>query len=231
MAGYALHICNLLKQKMEQSPLFPYDHSVKRSLKKDKPHMLDAALKANVVIPLGKDTYYFEIGNENAEAKAPQYHILEDAKIIRRPNKATKKSKGSQANIFPIEKRDYGAMLWRKRTQSKGSEFGKMELIQEYRQNQTRNFWGDADKAREYVERVKYHNKNNRNYYENKHYKYIERILDVIVPQVAQEIGAKLAKTTSGLGDVDVLDNKLYRYVDKAKSVFQDLMTGEVLGL
>lgn len=233
MADYSLQLINLIIDAFESSSIFPYDDGKTHWRKATKPHMKDIAFRDNIkkgAIKLGNNSYYFEIGNELAEEKAPQYHILEDAKIIRRPNKGTKKSRGSQGNIKDKKMRDYGSYLYRPRTQSKSSEFGKMELIQEYRQNQARNFFGDAEKAREYSERVKYHHENKRNYIENKHWKYMERILNVSLPFIADIIGAKLVASNE-ISESDVDGGKSYELIDSPNSVFADLDTGEVLGL
>ena len=231
MAGMAMNIAKLLKEGFETSPIFPYDDGSRHKRNPKKPHARVIALEKNQIQQLSTESVYFEIGNEEAEAKAPQYHILENAKIIRRPNRGTKKSRGSQANVADKSKRDYNSYLTRQHTQSKSSKFGSLETIQEYRQNQTRNFWGDAEKAREYSERVLYHNKYNRYYYENKHWKYMERILKVLVPQVAKAIGATKVETTQGITPNDIADGSRYHLLNPAKSIFLNIKTGEILGL
>jgi len=193
MAGYATRIINMLKIGMELNSNFPYDKGDKYRRSPSKPHMRDIALIENQIIAVGDNAYYFEIGNENAQAKAPQYAILENAKVIRRPYKGTNKSKGSQAKIADKGKRDYNVHIWRERTQSKGELFGSFENIQEYRQNIDRNYYGRADKAREQIERMKYHYVYNRNWRPNLHWQYIERILNQLVPQIANDIEATLS--------------------------------------
>ena len=49
----------------------------------------------------------FEIGNDYAEEYYPYYHILEDAEVIRKKGRGTKKSRGSQAEITKLSDRDY----------------------------------------------------------------------------------------------------------------------------
>jgi hypothetical protein len=186
-----------LKEGMETSPLFPYDTKTPVDERR-KPHMLDMALKHNVTYLISPDMQYFELGNDRAETVTPHYHILEDAKIIRNPGKGTKKSKGSQASIGRKSDRDYGAVSYRQTT--KGTQ-----LIQEYRQNMTRNYdgrIGAKTQPREYSKRKQVSNVNKRNYRYNNHYQYIERILAQVAPQIAVSIDAKLK-----LGESSLLDN------------------------
>lgn len=232
MAGYAKFIADMLKMGFETSPIFPYDES-KRWRSPKAQHIRDIALKQNQVIQVSPDSWYFDIGSEEAEAAEPHYHILENAKIIRRPQKGTKKTRGSQANIADKGKRDYNAYVLRQRTQSKSSrDGGILELIQEYRQNQSRNFWGTAAKAREYNERVKYHHIYHRNYVENRHWQYMERILETLVPEVAKAIGATRYTATTSIIDTGELGaTPIYELINTKDSVFSDLQTGEVIGI
>jgi hypothetical protein len=191
-----------LKEGMETSPLFPFDKTTTDNRR--KPHMLDMALKFNSISVL-PDLQYFELGNDRAETVTPHYHILEDAKIIRMPGKGTKKSKGSQASIGRKSDRDYGAVSYRETTKG-------VQLVQEYRQNMTRNYdgrIGAKTQPREYSKRKQVSNVNKRNYRYNTHYQYIERILAQVAPQIAVGIGAKLKVGESSLLDNNVLSGFL----------------------
>ena len=191
-----------LKEGMETSPLFPFDKTTTDNRR--KPHMLDMALKFNSISVL-PDLQYFELGNDRAETVTPHYHILEDAKIIRMPGKGTKKSKGSQASIGRKSDRDYGAVSYRETTKG-------IQLVQEYRQNMTRNYdgrIGAKTQPREYSKRKQVSNVNKRNYRYNTHYQYIERILAQVAPQIAVGIGAKLKVGESSLLDNNVLSGFL----------------------
>ena len=193
-----------LKEGMETSPLFPYDTKTPVD-KRGKPHMLDMALKPNVTFLISPELQYFELGNDRAETVTPHYHILEDAKIIRMPGKGTKKSKGSQASIARKSDRDYGAVSYRETTKG-------IQLVQEYRQNMTRNYdgrIGAKTQPREYSKRKQVSNVNKRNYRYNTHYQYIERILAQVAPQIAVGIGAKLKVGESSLLDNNVLSGFL----------------------
>lgn len=217
MAGYAKRLIQYLRIGLETSSNFPYDKGDKYWRNPKKPHMLNIGLKENQTTQLNENSFYFDIGNEAAEAKAPQYHILEDAKIIRRPNKGTKKSLGTQATIREKEKRDYGVVVARNTTQTKSSSFGKVEYIQEYRQNLGRNFWGQAEKSREQIERMKYHYTYNRNWRPNAHWQYIERILTQIAPQMANDINAKLVVSESLLSSFGENQPKYFTFQNDKK--------------
>jgi hypothetical protein len=180
----------MLKTEMENSPMFPFDTG-KDVLGKPngrpftKPHMKTLALKNNPIMVISPTLQTFELGNEQAEEKAPRYHILENAKIIRKRGRGTPSSKGSQANIMPKNKRDYGIQEY---------DFAKKKLVQEYRTS-----FGDGKRS--------YQSQTNRlvnkryetrgkqlNYYYNVHWAYIERILEQITPTIADFLGAKLVK-------------------------------------
>jgi len=231
MAGYAQTLIQSIWEAFNSATMFPYDEGKRYWRSPAKPHMKDIAFQQNPMVQVSPDSWYFEIGNEEAEANAPQYHILENAKIIRRPNRGTKKTRGSQDNIRETRQRDYNAYVLRPRTQSKGDKYGTYELIQEYRQNQSRNFWGTAAKAREYSERVKYHHTNNRNYRENEHWRYMERILNVALPFIADTINAKLVATTSIIDTGELGSTPIYELLNSKNSIYEDLQTGEVIGI
>jgi hypothetical protein len=181
-----------LKEDMEMSAKFPFDTKTPKEDRR-KPHMRDTALKPNVTFILSPEMHYFELGNENAERLTPHYHILEDAKIIRMPNKGTKKSKGSQRVIADKAKRDYGQFNY------VASKTYGYQAIQEYRQNMTRNYDGtikSRTQPREFSKRKKVSDINKRNYRYNKHYQYIERMLDPITRGLAIETDTKLKKGT-----------------------------------
>jgi hypothetical protein len=234
MNDIALQIIRGLRLGIELNSNLPYDDGSKYWRSPKKPHMKDLMFGkgANLgIMPLGDGGYYFEIGNEEAEEKAPQYHILEDAKVIRRPNRGTKISKGSQANILDKAKRDYGGYIVRGGTQK--TTRGKIETTQEYRQNMSRNFFGQAEKARDQMERMKYHYVNNRNWRPNHHWQYIERILTQVVPQLASEVGAtlKIGKVPDTLADMGESTTVLRNAVGRGLGYgFLDPMTGEVIG-
>lgn len=156
-------------------------------------HMRDLALGQNNVIPVGLNSMYFEIGNENAEEKAPYYHILEDAQVIRKAGFGTKKTKGSQAFIQDKGKRDYGQATFTITTNSKGR---RINPYYEYR----RNVRGKRSLVEKSTHRVYDENgkltkvKRDSKYYFNIHYNYIERNLEWITKLLADEFDMKLKR-------------------------------------
>jgi hypothetical protein len=183
-----------IRQRMYDSPLFPYDKTTPEDKRRFPRHMKDVALKQNVTYMLSPELQYFEMGNPSAEQNTPHYHILEDAKIIRMPYKGTKKSKGSQRLIGRKSQRDYGQITF------KPSKTGGFQAVQEYRQNMTRNYdgmIGSKTQPREFSKRQKVSDINKRNYRYNIHYQYIEKTLQAIVPDLARDIGAIKVKVGS----------------------------------
>ena len=160
----ALELANRIQVELKAN--MPYDEN---KIKRKRPHMRDIALGTATLY--GDDGAIFRIGNAEAELKAPQYHILNDAKYIHFPYKGTKKSKGSQALVVNKSQRDYGQ--WQSRTTKGGTQV----IAQEYR---GRNYRGARANIK-YTE--------NKQYYENKHFNYIENILDKLVPILASEMG------------------------------------------
>ena len=156
-------------------------------------HMRDLALGQNNVIPVGLNSMYFEIGNDIAESKAPYYHILEDAQVIRKAGYGTQKSKGSQAFIQDKGKRDYGQATFTITNNSKGR---RINPYYEYR----RNVRGKRSLIEKSTHRVYDENgkltKVNRDskYYFNIHYNYIERNLEWLTKILADEFNMKLKR-------------------------------------
>lgn len=137
----------------------------------------------NTGITMNVDMREFEIGSPMQEALMPHYHILQQAQVIRKKGRGTKQSKGSQDKLPPIE-RDYERVIWNGKTFSK--EYSK-------------NVRGARSKASKIKEpKLKY---SGGKYYEDKrgisgsyvnvHYQYIDRILDAVVPYLAQEFGMR----------------------------------------
>jgi hypothetical protein len=123
----------------------------------------------------------FELGNETAERTAPQYHILEDAKQIANPGRGTAKSKGSQRLIADKAKRDYSVEI---------PVANKTTTTQEYRPSfkEGRRRYGDI-KTGELSDKGRAKKKTaGAKFRFNKHYAYIERILEKQVPLIAKDL-------------------------------------------
>jgi hypothetical protein len=182
---YVNQIVIELKVRMEESPLFPFDDGTREVGQKPrpqfKPHARNVALRNNPILVVSPDVQVFELGNETAERTAPQYHILEDAKQIANPGKGTAKSKGSQRLIADKAKRDYSVEI---------PVANKTTTTQEYRPSfkEGRRRYGDI-KTGELSDKGRAKKKTaGAKFRFNKHYAYIERILEKQVPLIAKDL-------------------------------------------
>lgn len=171
---------------------FPYESDELAIMKhKNRPlHIRDVAF-GNLPTREDGGAQIFEIGSDYAEENYHYYHILEDAEVIRKRGKGNKQSKGSQASVEKLSRRDYGRI-----------NFNGKTFSQEYRKN-VRGERSRVGKATQKIVgsdgKVVVINKD-ANYYKNIHYHYIERTLDQTLPFIASEFGLKMGKTQiSGL--------------------------------
>lgn len=183
----------LLRQLMYDR--FPRENQIINLLKhKKRPlHIRDVAFNDNPTIYSDNEAI-FDIGNERAEREYPYYHILEDAPIIRKRGKSTAKTRGSQATIEDLGKRDYGRVKWNGKTFSK-------EYARNVRGSRNRrasvSHW-----ATDYMGNDIFINRE-ANAYENVHYKYIEKMLNGgILDELATTFGLTRKRTVdTGLGE------------------------------
>ena len=195
----ASRLSTLIYIKMINSSLFPFDKKTPTNQRR-KPHMKDLAMGQNTPgIAITPTSYYFEIGNTNAEKRTPHYHILEDAKIIRNPYQGTKESRGSQANIRPRGKRDY----------SVGTFDSTGTFVSEYRPS-----FAKGRRSYDLIGDKQWKKENNRKFFKtqnkfryNEHYAYIERILEKELPDVASALSLKLS-TSRGLMIPETMPNQ-----------------------
>jgi hypothetical protein len=185
---YVNQIVIELKVRMEQSELFPFDDGKRlagqRPRPQFKPHARNVALKNNFITVVSPDVQVFELGNETAERTAPQYHILEDAKVIANPGRSTKKSRGSQGLISNKAKRDYSVEV---------PVANKTTTTQEYRPSfkEGRRTYSNSQNLLE--QKWLYdQTKGGYKYIYNRHYAYIERILEKETPLIASDLGITL---------------------------------------
>ena len=186
MAEFSLlEFTNSIRQNLYDN--FPYesDDMVEKKHKKRPLHIRDIAFM-NLPISQNENSIVFEIGSDYAEEYYPYYHILEDAQVIRKRGKGTKGSRGSQAEIKELSKRDYGHINFNGKTYTK-----------EYRKNVrgSRSRLGSATKVVVGSDGKVYRVNPNANYYANKHYQYIERTLNMVLPWIAQQYGMKMGRT------------------------------------
>ena len=177
-------------------------------------HLKDAVF--DTLVPYhAPNNITFDIGSETLESNHPYYHILQDAQVIRKRNKGTDKSRGSQAKVENVGSRDYGRIEWNGKTFTK-----------EYSRNVrgSRSLLGKASKW----ENGKFINRE-ANYYANTHYKYLDNMLDNgIVDMLAQEFGLKkMRKVDTGLGEEMALQEFMDEGNDEATNMINILSSFE----
>lgn len=219
-----LTFTNRLKELFTESPLFPnapeyYENEWgNRQLNSEKhkgrqPLKLKTAVIQCIADTTLKeqDTITFDIGSESLERMHPYYHILEDTPVIRKKNKGTEKSLGSQAKIEDAGKRDYGRVSFNGKTFSK--EYSRNVRGKRNRLDSVDHYITDS---RGHIKRVNRES----NSYQNVHYRYIERILDSgILDTIAQEQDLKLMrKKDTGLAEEYLMQN------DYEQSSLQDII-------
>lgn len=158
-----LEFINTLRSLFAESMPYSQDETLKAKKHAKTPlHIKDVALLNNAVVRLDDKTAYFHLGNEEAESLYPYYHILDTAQVIKKRDKGTKKSKGSQADVFPLKDRDYN--IYTITTDKKG----KQSINYEYRKNvRGKRSKIDAEGMAK-----------DKNSYVNIHYNYVENNLD-----------------------------------------------------
>ena len=153
----------------------------------------DVAFMKNPIVVYGENQLSFDIGNEYAEKYYPYYHILEDTPYILKRNKGMSKTRGSQAKIKKLEKRDYNFVNWNGKT-----------FTQEYKRN-IRGKRNRIGKVSHWVTDSQgneiFINREN-NSYLNEHYHYIEKMLDTCVDQLGIDFNLKVMRIQhSDLGE------------------------------
>lgn len=170
----------------------------------DTGEMKTNALGLNPIMSIG-DMKVFEIGSARAEREVPYYHILEDAQVISKRGKGTKRTKGSQDTIATKSKRDYGQVTIK--INSKGNQ----SIYTEYR----KNVRGNRSLVEKATKKIKYRDINGEirsitknadsKYYFNEHYHYIENELDNIVCDLlCQEFNLKLGRKKTDNSEVEM---------------------------
>lgn len=151
-------------------------------------HLKQAAEQevANTVVE-SDNTITFDYGSVKLERIYPYYHILQNSPVIRKANRGTKKSKGSQV-LQSVENRDFERVQWNGKT-----------FVKEY----DRNVRGSrVSFSKTTIKHNGEYFNTSANQYLNVHYKYIDRILDSIVYTLASEFGLKMRrKQDTGLAE------------------------------
>lgn len=198
---------------------FPYmkDEELDQSKhpKRNPLHLKDAIF--NNLQPIHSlNSITFDIGNDFLEQNYPYYHILEDAQVIRKRGRGTKKSKGSQDKITDAKARDYGRVNWNGKTFS-----------QEYKKNvRGARSKLESSSRRAYIIddqgiAIPVMANMQADYYANIHYQYIEKMLDNgIVDTLAAEFGLRrLRKQDTGLQEEYLMQESMDYGRDNASSI------------
>ena len=183
---------NKLRDMMYQ--LFPSEsETLKMAKHSTRPlHIKDIAfMYLPINASIDGNTITFDIGSTYAEEYYPYYHILQDAPVIRKRNKGDEKTRGSQAKVSNLGKRDYGRV-----------DFNGKTFTREYEKNVRGKRESVVNKSTQYIYMGGQKIKINRsaNSYKNIHYHYIDNMLNVIAPEIANYFGLKLKRVSdSGL--------------------------------
>lgn len=170
-----------------------YDDSVKHP-NRHPTHLKDATKQClETTTTRLENSISFDYGNAVLEANYPHYHILEESQVIRKRNKGTKKTKGSQDSERILAKRDYNKVSWNGKTFTKeysrnvrGSR-NRMSMVSHWGMLNGQSVYENADS----------------NAYFNTHYQYIENILDQdVVMRLEAYFGLKKSrKVDTGLNE------------------------------
>ena len=177
-----------------QFPFMRDEELDKAKHSKREPLHLREAIKNTTVIAESADTGMFDIGSEQLERTHPYYHILENSPVIRKRDRATKKTKGSQAAIEDVGKRDYEKVSWNGKTFTK--EYSRNVRGSRKRITSVSHWTEDYGGRDVFVNREA-------NAYLNTHYKYIEEILNgSVLDKIAMKYGLKRKRTVdTGLAE------------------------------
>ena len=191
---------------------FPYENDEVKMMKhlKTPLHIRDIALTLPSV---DGDKIIFDIGNDYAEQYYPYYHILQDSEVIRKRGRGTDKSRGSQAQITKLSERDYAKISWNGKT---------------YKREYQKNVRGQRSLAAKGTIKVvggdgkAYYVNKDANYYYNKHYHYIEKTLDYVLPWIAPAFGLSMQRTKITDLEDDVQTSEHYGLVSSILQSFEE---------
>lgn len=184
---------NRLKRLILDSNQFPYmrdEELDKAKHPRRNPLHLKEALDNTAVITGSGTTLIFDFGSESLENSHPYYHILQQAPYIRKRGKGNDKSKGSQAKVEDVGRRDYERISWNGKTFTK--KYSKNIRGSRNRITKVSHWTEDYSGKRVFVNR-------DSNEYQNIHYKYIDNILNTsVVDTIAMEFNLKRGRTMNG---------------------------------
>ena len=179
--------------------------------KRNPTHLRDAVKNERAISQINEETMVFDIGSPNLERNYPHYHILQQAPMIRKRNKGTTKTKGSQMLVNDLGRRDYEQVHWNGKTFSK-----------EY----SRNVRGLRKPNSATIKGGNFTMNPDANAYVNEHYKYLDKICDDVTPLIAHEFGLTLLrKQDSGL--IDEFADQESITIDQVIEMFDTFNIGE----
>lgn len=186
----------------------------KRPEPRDLKSQIERSMNTTMAMDLnGGGQISFNIGNEFMELNFPYYHILQQAPTIRKKDKGTAKTKGSQMFEKDKDKRDYEQVHWNGKTFTK-----------EYSKN-VRGSRINLNKTSMHIDGQFLNMEQNQ--YLNVHYKYIDNILNKdVVDQLAIIFGMK-RKRTEDSGLIDEFAYQENTDVDIVLQAFNSLLQGD----
>jgi len=158
---------------------------------------------------MGEDYATFDIGNDKMEQYFPHYHILQQAPVIRKAHKGTKKTKGSQMYETNIKNKDYEKVHWNGKTFTK-----------EYSRN-VRGSRVNLSKTTMHIDGQFLNTSANQ--YLNMNYQYLDRICDEVAYKLADKFSMRLGrKKDTGL--VEEFAMQEGTSVDNILEIFESFM-------
>jgi hypothetical protein len=227
---------NKLKEWFLESPLFPYyeignadniglsDYSTYQAKKgsdsskhpnRHPTHLKDVARQCLETTTSFTDNLgFFDYGNSVMESNYPHYHILQNTQVIRKRNRGTLKSKGSEDmySIKPL--RNYERVFWNGKTFTK--EYSRNVRGARNRTNNV-SHWEIVDGKGTWVNRGS-------GSYLNTHFQYIDKILDEdVIWKLANYYGLKvMRKRDTGLIEEFAMQEEVT--VESVLEAFDSLM-------
>jgi len=171
----------------------------------------DVAFMKNPTYTITENQLTFDIGNAYAEQYYPYYHILQDTPYIRKRNKASEKTKGSQAKVEKRSARDYNFITWNGKTFSR--EYAKNVRGKRNRIGKVSHWETDS------AGRLVFVKKESKEYL-NEHYQYIDKMLSECVDTLASDFGMRVLRVKHTSLSEDYLEQSFDDYPTHLLQIF-----------
>lgn len=145
----------------------------------------DVAFMKNPTYTITENQLTFDIGNAYAEQYYPYYHILQDTPYIRKRDKSTAKTRGSQAKVENLGNRDYNIIQWNGKSFTR--EYARNVRGKRNRLGNVSHYETDSAGRLVFV-------KKESNSYLNPHYQYIDKMLEQCVDDLGIEFNMKVLR-------------------------------------